>query len=178
MSGGDIITDIQIAVQKFYSQFSAAFPEALEVPSSAEVPYITYDFKSGDLFTSSLMTFQIWDKANNMIKLNEIADKIEKAIPVMIGTQIPVIRDAKYEWHDIKNDNWIEFKLSEFSQVARLFCESYPDGSFEWRESGGKKAGVLRLFRGAPFIQPIPINPAEREIVRYLGNIEIKNYVI
>ena len=64
-------------------------------------------------------------------------------------------------------------KLSEISDSIHEVVDAIVGVQIE--VNGG---GVLKITRGAPFIQPLPVDPANTNSRRYVGNLEIKYYMI
>ena len=168
---------IQKAMRKFYNQFAPAYNEQILVTPNTLFPYITYTVNTSEIFTSALSTFQIWDKAENTLRLDGISKMIHQAIPNIVGGLVPILEDEIYEFYDDNTGMWVKFNLEDMTSLTADFYSQNPDSKFEWRENGGNTVGALKIFRGTPFMQMMPVNPDERELIRYLGNIEIRNYL-
>ena len=91
--------NLQIALNRFFEQFTPlVFTEGYAMVKDAQgnmsppgEPYITYGYSTSDIFVNTLLTFQIWvPNASNFQAALEIAGKIEKTIPVGIGTQLSI----------------------------------------------------------------------------------------
>jgi len=172
------MTALQNTMHAFFSQFALAYPESVVVDGTTKFPYITYDYKSGESMTTQLCTFQIWDRADHIIKINAIADQIEKAIPAIIGVSLRVLDGIINEWQDPLTEEWHEFEMAEFSNIVKQFYKDFTDAEFKYRQIGGDSTGFLKLMRATPFIQSLPVNMEEKELRRYTGNIEVKHYLI
>ena len=125
------MTELQAAIHAFYSQFAKAYPEPVLTEKNAAFPYIVYDYRTAETMTTTLCTFQIWDKASHITRLNGIADSIYKTVLGITGVIVPVVGDAP---------------------------------------------GYLKIMRSSPFIQSMPQNPSEMDLMRYIGNLEIKHF--
>jgi len=172
------MTSIQRTIHAFFSQFAPSFPNWIIVDNDTVFPYIIYDFNAPDIFQTTSISFQIWDRANNTINIDAISDKIIKNIQAAIGTVISVYSNEIYEYYDPDTESWQQFNIENFADIAKSFKSNFPDNEFTWVEHGGESIGALRLSRGSPFINSMPINPDEREFVRYFGNIDVKSYLI
>lgn len=172
------MTETQAAMHRFYSQFCLAIPESVLVDEDSVFPYITYDYRTSETMLSQLCTFQIWDRADHITRINDIANQIEKSIPSIVGTMIKVEKDIIFEWQNPIHGNWIQFELADFSLIVKEFHSNFKGKEFTYRQMNGVQTGVLKLLRGTPFIQSMPINETEKELKRYMGNIEVKHYLL
>lgn len=168
---------VQKAIHKFFNQFCPAYNESIIVNKDTVFPYITYSFGVSEMFENAFGSFQIWDRAENSLRLDAVADKVAKEISNVTGVLIPVVTDETFEYFDIDTGDWVEFELVNMLEVTKNFYQQYPNGKFDWYSHSGITTGALKIFRGSPFLQLLPINPDEREIIRYSGNIEIRSYL-
>lgn len=174
------MTNIHMAMQNFYSQFAPAYQNAMFVNEDTVFPYITYDVYATEVLEDTLSSFQVWHKANNTVELDAIADKIKAVIKPVVGCMVEVKDEIVFEWYDLGGDMWVPFLPENFQTVVQNFYAEYPEepNAFQWRSSEGKTVGVLKLTRGSPFLQLLPIIPTEREIIRYAGNVTIRSYLL
>lgn len=168
------MTSIQNAFNQFFSQFADNVYLEILVPIGAPFPRLTYSFATSDIFTNILISFQIWDESGHTLNLQAIADRITEAIPATVGTTLEIKSDTIYEWYNPSIGVWIEFALEDFVRIATEFRQQY-SRDLEWRKSTGKTTGILRLFRGTPFLQPRTTD--EINLIAYYGNIIVRSYV-
>lgn len=51
-----------------------------QIPKGAKMPYITIDYSSISIDESTVISGNIWDKSNNRLLVNEIADRLDELI--------------------------------------------------------------------------------------------------
>lgn len=77
------MTDVKKALYAFWSQFGVPAYLRDQVPSEAELPYITYDVTTCGLMGAAILEAYNWhrDEAGGNLARTALMDKIAKAIP-------------------------------------------------------------------------------------------------
>lgn len=66
---------------KFYNSFGIPAFEEFSVPEKAEMPYIKYDVVTSSVDSeSTALSLQIYYKSNNLIKIDDMTEKLSKAL--------------------------------------------------------------------------------------------------
>lgn len=110
--------DKQQAVHSFWSSFGISAYDENSVPDDAELPYITYNVSTADIGDIVIMSASVWYRTNLWTYLDNMADRISKAIGYG-GKTIPL--DKGMVW--IRRSSPFAQRLSDDGEVKRMLLQ-------------------------------------------------------
>ena len=113
-----IIMDKQQAVHSFWSSFGISAYDENSVPDDAELPYITYNVSTADIGDIVIMSASVWYRTNSWTYLDNMADRISKAIGYG-GKTIPL--DKGMVW--IRRSSPFAQRLSDDGEIKRMLLQ-------------------------------------------------------
>ena len=110
--------DKQQTIHSFWSSFGIAAYDENSVPDDAPMPYITYNVSTGSIGDITIMSASVWYRANSWTYLDNMADRISKAIGYG-GKTIPL--DKGMVW--IRRSSPFAQRLSDDGEIKRMLLQ-------------------------------------------------------
>ena len=122
------MTDLKTAFYTFWSQFGIPAYLTDDVPTNAQLPYITYSVSMADFSGQTVQTAYVWcdrEKPYGNAWRTQMMDRIQQAIPIK-GCALPVgggfvilyrnTSDFLRDWQDPEDANVIGVRVSCIAQ--------------------------------------------------------------
>lgn len=113
------MTQLALALQKFFSGFGLPAYEENSVPDDAELPYITYEIAAGDWLDQTSISATVWYKGTSYIGLFKKIDEIEKKVDG--GLSIQTVDGVVYLFKDTPFSQPINTTDDKVKAVTLLF---------------------------------------------------------